>query len=367
MVPLAEHGKVVAVLNVPRKGQRVYFTYTQVHNDMEFFQNLISSRPKRAEMTLMDNTAGKLVCTTKTISMFYPDNESDPDGPGHWESHHVTECKSQQLESCVGEVLPDGTCLGGGGNDPGYPYPGGGGEDPQPEPEDPCQKTKSVLNKPHVQQGINNVKAQALQSLSNINAGETGFKEKKDGTIAPADVNSNHNVVFNDVTDSYGGYHNHTALGTHMFAPRDIAETLFGFAAAQTNVADAYFGMIAAEWCSSCPNNVQYINYMIQFTGDASDLGINGNYNFTPAQIKQFENQYLIKVKELSNISLNGTTYIKNQAGDLNEKGLEKLFFEILKQMNLAGKVNLQRIESNGSISNVTLDNNGVPVGSPCP
>ncbi|WP_294281837.1 hypothetical protein [uncultured Chryseobacterium sp.] len=55
----------------------------------------------------------------------------------------MTECKSQQLESCVGEVLPDGTCLGGGGNDPGYPYPGGGGEDPQPEPEDPCEKMKA--------------------------------------------------------------------------------------------------------------------------------------------------------------------------------------------------------------------------------
>ncbi|WP_294214188.1 hypothetical protein, partial [uncultured Chryseobacterium sp.] len=269
-----------------------------------------------------------------------------------------------QLESCVGEVLPDGTCLGGGGNDPGYPYPGGGGEDPQPEPEDPCRKTKSVLNKPHVQQGINNVKAQALQSLSNINAGETGFKEKKDGTIAPADVNSNHNVVFNDVTDSYGGYHNHTALGTHMFAPRDIAETLFGFAAAQTNVADAYFGMIAAEWCSSCPNNVQYIHYVIQYTGTGMELG---NYVYSPAQINQFVSKYQRKVTELSNTSVNGNTYVKNSAGDLNEKGLEKLFFETLKIMNLSGKVNLQRIESNGTVNNITLNNNGIPVGSPCP
>ncbi|WP_294213562.1 hypothetical protein, partial [uncultured Chryseobacterium sp.] len=53
MVPVAEQGKVVAVLNVPRKGQKVYFTYTQVQNDMEFFQNLMSSRLKRAETTLM--------------------------------------------------------------------------------------------------------------------------------------------------------------------------------------------------------------------------------------------------------------------------------------------------------------------------
>ncbi|WP_157761408.1 hypothetical protein [Chryseobacterium camelliae] len=179
MVPVAEHGKVVAVLNVPRKGQRVYFTYTQVQNDMAFFQNLMSSRLKRAETTLMDNTAGKLVCTTKTISMFYPDNESDPDGPGHWESHHVTECKSQQLESCVGEVLPDGTCLGGGGNDPGYPYPGGGGEDPQPEPYDPCEKGKDLLkpSKGNIKTLITNG---MYSYINNSSTGEAGIYLKKD-------------------------------------------------------------------------------------------------------------------------------------------------------------------------------------------
>lgn len=152
-----------------------------------------------------------------------------------------------------------------------------------------------------------------------------------------------------------------------MFSPPDITETLFGFAAAQNNVEDAYFGMIAAEWCSTCPNNVQYIHYVIQYTGAASDLGTGGSYNFTPAQMIQFENKYLIKVKELSNTSLNGTIYIKNSAGDLNEKGLEKLFFDTLNRMNLAGKVSLQRIQMNGTINTVTLDNNGIPVGVPCP
>ncbi|WP_345203660.1 hypothetical protein [Chryseobacterium ginsengisoli] len=232
--------------------------------------------------------------------------------------------------------------------------------------DDPCEKTKNMLTRPNVQQGITDVKAQALQTLSNINTGEIGFKEKKDGTIAPADINSAHKVIYNDVTDAIGGYHNHTAQGTHMFSPQDIGDTLLGFAAAQNNVSDAYFGMIAAEWCNCPPSNKQFLHYVIQYTGAASDLGIGGNYNFTAAQMKQFENKYLIKVRELTNTSLNGNTYIKNNAGDLNEKGLEKLFFETLKNMNLNGKVNLQRIE-NGIVNNVTLDSNGIPIGTPCP
>jgi hypothetical protein len=235
-----------------------------------------------------------------------------------------------------------------------------------PTRNNPCEKTKAMLQRPNVQQGIANVKTQALQTLSNMNTGETGFKEKKDGTIAPANVNSAHQVVFNDVTDSRGAYHNHTATGTHMFSPPDI-DALFGFAAAQSiqdGVGNAYLGMIAAEWCSTCPNNVQYIHYVISFTGTGAELG---QFVYSPAQIKQFEKDYRKIIRELTDTSLNGNTYIKNSAGDLNEKGLDKLFFETLKNMNLNGKVNLQRIESNGSINNITLDSNGMPTGTPCP
>lgn len=234
------------------------------------------------------------------------------------------------------------------------------------EPETPCEKTKNMLNRSNVQTGINNVKAQALNTLSNINAGEIGFKEKKDGTIVPADVNASHHVIFSDVTDSYGGYHNHTATGTHMFSPPDI-DALFGFAAAQSiqdGVGNAYLGMIAAEWCNCPPSNHQFINYVITYTGTGAELG---GYVYTAAQMNQFINKYQRKVTELSNTSLNGNTYIKNIAGDLNEKGLEKLFFETLKIMNLSGKVSLQRVESNGTVNNISLNNIGVPVGTPCP
>ncbi|WP_111960607.1 hypothetical protein [Chryseobacterium lathyri] len=227
----------------------------------------------------------------------------------------------------------------------------------------PCEKTKSMLTKPNVQQGINNIKAQALATLSNVNAGEIGFKEKKDGTLAPADVNSAHQVVFNDVTDSYGGYHNHTATGTHMFSPPDIVDALFGFATAQNiqdGVGNAYLGMIAGEWCNTCPNNVQYIHYVIQYTGAAAELG---GYVYTEAQMKQFEKDYRKKVNKLLKDPLNSN----NNGATLNNVGLEKLFFDTLKNIGIDGKVNLQRIESNGTINNVTLNSNGSINANPCP
>ncbi|MDQ0783507.1 hypothetical protein [Chryseobacterium sp. W4I1] len=263
---------------------------------------------------------------------------------------------------------PKGGCTGYNNCfDPSVGSGGGGSNTPTPEPiVNPCEKTKDVLNKPNVKQGVNNIKAQALATLSNVSAGEIGFKEKKDGTLAPADVNSAHQVVFNDVTDSYGGYHNHTATGTHMFSPPDIVDALFGFAAAQSTqdgVGNAYLGMIAGEWCNTCPDNVQYIHYVIQYTGTGTELG---GYVYTSSQMNQFISKYQRKIAELTNTSLNGNTYIKS-SGDLNEKGLEKLFFETLNIIGINGKVNLQRIEASGTVNNVTLNSSGVPTGVPCP
>ncbi|CAD7798561.1 hypothetical protein CHRY9390_00354 [Chryseobacterium aquaeductus] len=273
-------------------------------------------------------------------------------------------------------ALPVDTGLGENGEDGGN-GPGGLSNNPPEETttapnvpvrNNPCNKTKAMLQRPNVQQGITGIKAQALQTISNVNAGEIGFKEKKDGTVVPADVNSSHKVVFNDVTDSNGGYHNHTATGTHMFSPPDI-DALLGFAAAQSlqdGAGNAYLGMIAGEWCNCPPDNVQYIHYVIRYTGAAADLGTGNTHDYTPAQMKQFEKDYRKIIRELTDTNLNGNTYIKNAAGDLNEKGLEKLFFETLKSMNLNGKVNLQRIE-NGNVNIVTLDSNGMPTGTPCP
>ncbi|QBJ86785.1 hypothetical protein DDI74_11170 [Chryseobacterium gleum] len=230
----------------------------------------------------------------------------------------------------------------------------------------PCEKTSIMLNRPNVQQGITDVKAQAQQTLSNTNTGEIGFKEKKDGTVVPADVTSAHQVVFNDTTDGYGGYHNHTASGIHMFSPPDIVDTLFGFAAAQSvndGVENAYFGMIAAEWCNTCPGGKKEIHYVIRYAGTGTELG---KFVYSPARMAQIMSKYLRKANELTNTSLNGNTY-RNSAGDLNEKGLEKLFFDTLTNIGIGNKVVLQRVEPNGTVYNITQDSSGSITSTPCP
>ncbi len=230
----------------------------------------------------------------------------------------------------------------------------------------PCEKTKGMLNRPNVQQGIANVKAQAQQTLSNTNTGETGFKEKKDGTVVPADVTLSHEVKFNDTTDGYGGYHNHTASGIHMLSPFDIVDTLFGFAAAQSvndGVGNAYFGMIAAEWCNTCPGGKKEIHYVIRYLGTGTELE---KFVYSPAKMAQFTSKYLRKANELTNTNLNGNTY-RNSIGDLNEKGLEKLFFDTLTNIGIGNKVVLQRVEPDGTVYNVTQDSSGSITVTPCP
>ncbi|WP_079243284.1 hypothetical protein [Chryseobacterium indologenes] len=229
----------------------------------------------------------------------------------------------------------------------------------------PCERTKTTLNKSNIQQGISNVKAQAQQTLINPKTGEIGFKEKKDGTVVPADVNSSHQVVFNDTTNGYGGYHNHTATGKHMFSPHDIVDTLFGFAAAQSvndGVGNAYFGMIAAEWCNTCSGGKKEIHYVIRYVGTGTELQ---KFVYSPSKMKQFIIDYQKTAGDLSDPYINGTTYV-NSSGDLNEKGLEKLFFDTLTNIGIDNKVLLQRVEPNGTVYNLTKDNNGLITATPC-
>lgn len=357
MVPISNKNGIKEVMIVERKEDKIFFSISTNVNASRFFKNLIFKNDSVPKPQTQIEENEKIVCKTRTYTLCF----GNPNGSQDCYPSEVTTCVQQQE---LGENE-----IGGGSSGIDYESGSGGSNNSNdtPQNQNPCEKTKSVLNKPNVQAGINNVKAQAVTTISNVYAGETGFKEKKDGTIAPADITASHKVVYNNVTDSKGGYHNHTANGTHMFSPPDITDTLLGFAAAQNNVSDAYFGMIAAEWCSTCSNHAQFKHYVIQYTGAAADLGTGGNYNFTPAQVKQFEKDYRKIIKELTDTSLNGNTYVKNSAGDLNEKGLEKLFFETLNIIGMSGKVILQRIEPNGTIYNVTLDSSNMPVGLPCP
>lgn len=178
-----------------------------------------------------------------------------------------------------------------------------------------------------------------------------------------ADVSEDHHVIFNDISGAKGAYHNHTYKGAKIHSPEDIFSIL-GFAQVQPTVAnygDAYIGMIGAEKCyPDVPECFRMFHYIIRFSGTTADL----SKNFTEDEMKKFENKFIDREGELKE----KLPYV-NFLGDitLNKKGYEKLFFETLNNMDLSGKIILQRVDDDGIIYNINLDANGMPKATPCP
>jgi len=352
MVPIVEGKNVVSVLKVPRHGSKIYFYDTNSPEDLAFFQGLIFSKYKKVLHFEDSPEASKTVCTRQWISIWMPDNpyETDPNsGNGHWDSRSVIVCK-QLMDNCLGIVMPNGECSTEGGGGDYYPYPGGGGNSqPQQQPKTPCEKTKDIISNPKMQAGLTELKDQSTQG------GEKGIKFKADGTPSATIIGSDHFVNLGDKTGYEGGYHNHTPTGIPMLSPPDI-DQLLGFAKAQptsnpANVNNAYLGMIA-------PNGMHYV---IHFNGTYDDA----IKTFSQEQLDEFSDKYSDLERDLKEPILNGTKYI-NSNGKINNLGVETLFFETLKKMGLEGKVNLQRVETNGIIQNINLDNNNTPNAIPC-
>lgn len=351
--PIMKDGKVNAALFGIINLERDWVNFSVLKNDSPEVQSILSKFQKQYDLNQQSKAREPMheMAIEEVVITIY---ESIP-GPSYIFYNPYADYGSSGGAGGLGGGMSGGGIIhGGGGN-------------PQPEnPKNPCEKTKSMFNKPNIKQGIDNVKANAKLTLTDPNAGEIGFKEKKDGTVVPADVNSAHQVVFNDVTDSNGGYHNHTENGIHMIAPQDMTNSLFGFASAQSindGVGNAYLGMIAAEPCSTCPDGIKYVHYIVHYAGTATELG---GFVYSPAQIKKFESKYAETATDLSEPILNGNTYI-NSSGKLNEKGLEKLFFDTLTSMGLDDKVVLQRVEANGTVYNVTKNSSGIITATPCP
>lgn len=237
-----------------------------------------------------------------------------------------------------------------GSGDPGviggdcgvYGNCGGGGtgqnQNDQNE-DDPCEKTKEVINNAKMQTAIGELKAQSAKG------GEIGYKFKPDGTPSSKIIGGPHNVNFGDKTGYTGAYHNHTPTGIPMFSPPDI-EQLLQFALAQGNYgnpSNAYMGMVA-------PNGMHYV------------MTFNGNYNdalvtFSQEELNKLTDRYQVRYG-----------MYKPSNREMNNGEIENFFFKALKDMGLNGKANLQRIENDGTIKSVTLNgDNNTSTATPCP
>ncbi|WP_374465221.1 hypothetical protein [Chryseobacterium sp.] len=206
--------------------------------------------------------------------------------------------------------------------------------------QDPCKKTKSILTNPNVQTKISELKTQSTLG------GEKGVKFKVDGTPSETISGGEHSVNFGDKTGYAGGYHNHTPTGISMLSPPDI-DQLLGFARAQPisnpeNVKNAYVGMVA-------PNGMHYV---IRFNGTYQDAIT----NFSQEQLDEYTDRYQTRYG-----------IYKPSSGDMNNEAIEKFFFKALKDMGLEGKVNLQRIENDGTVKMIIKNTDGTITATPCP
>jgi hypothetical protein len=257
-------------------------------------------------------------------------------------------CEAESFENPTDPVSSPGLC---GGGVPTQPNIGN-------NPEDPCEKTKNVVYKPEVQSKINVLKVQAQLPAVNPNGGEKGFKINTNENLADASQTSKHEVNYGDLSGAYAAYHNHTLRGTHMLSHRDI-DILLTLVKhnSVTGPSNAFHGMIAAEEDGS--GGFVYLNYLIRFDGSYQEAV---EHSFTDEKLDEIEQKY----KEYKNSLLNNSLNSNDGGFTLNAEGLQKLFFQTTKLMDLENKVILQRVDNDG-VKTINLNSDGSTKAIPCP
>ena len=239
--------------------------------------------------------------------------------------------------------------------------PCGGGGVVIASPQDtPCEKTKKMVQKPEVKSKVNDLYAQSKVG------GEKAFMVKTDGMPSAMIEGDEHSVTLNNMNGHQGVYHNHTPDGIKMVSGKDI-HRLFEFIVKQptgTPTNSAFVGMVGSQPCAAgnCPpDGYEYFNYIIRFSGTGQQAG---NFYATTYDFKVLRENYQDFERELRNKS----GYSSANGNFLNFKGLEEIFFYALKKMGIdKNQMTLQKIDKNGNVTNVALDNNGKPQDVPCP
>lgn len=344
VVPIVENNKVVSTLSCARFDKKVYFKYENSEKNNEFFNSIIFGKytqVKPAQKSENDNTSSQKgsICVTQSVSLWYPNSETDPNSGGHWETNYYTNCYSYLDYS-------DPSWESGGSG--GFDYGGGGGSttDPNnPQNLTPCEKTKNLITKPQVKDSLDTFKAHAQTNTKE----EKGFQELKSGTLQPGTVAADNQIFFGIGQNSLGTVHTHQPKTIGIFAPQDIM-TFLHIVREQdiNNLGNAYSGTVSSSG-----------TYFINFTGATSDL--------PPAMTETQEAAYVSNLVTAYEAQHDYLKYLENLSYNqkLSNIGLEKLFFNMLGKMGLSGKIELIK-EENGNISTIKLNSNGLPVPNPC-
>ncbi|WP_312171236.1 hypothetical protein [Chryseobacterium sp.] len=225
IVPIVSGNKVIQTMQVPKVKNKVYFVLSDELQNIAFFQNLIFSDNLKKPIDDVSDVHSKLVCITRTVGMWYPDDEgnSGSDESGHWEYMHVTTCKIEaaDMDQCTGLINQYGECTGEGG---GYDYPGGGGGGEEPEDEgDPCEKVQRIGKDAKTKNLMNELKSKTTDTKEHgyvLATGSQGtvFEFPIQGQTGQAGINFS--LGAGDKIDGY--IHSHYTGLLSIFSPDDI-------------------------------------------------------------------------------------------------------------------------------------------------
>jgi len=362
VVPILKGNTVVTVMKVYRIDDRIYFREKNDPEFISFFTDIMFKEISGIDEKVVyspTSVASKVIeykCTSRTFTVGCPAGYADCEPL----SYTVRECNWVDTGDSNGPprmgLCDPLECGGGGGPDPGILYP------EPPEEKDPCEKTKAISKDPAVTAKVGTLKEQSKIEDGEPNYGEKAFELKNDGTTSDIIIGEKHKVKLGSEAGKQGAYHNHTPDGIKMLSPPDILKMLnYALAQPNGNLSNGFLGMVGSEKCGTCPDGYKYHNYIIRFSGNSQELE---KFIFqTNWDEKDLDKTYTRRKKELSK----DTNYADYKYGPLNSDGLEKLFFDTLQNMGMEAKVNLQRIEDNGTVKNITQNSNGTTSATQCP
>ncbi|WP_435525229.1 hypothetical protein [Chryseobacterium indoltheticum] len=227
--------------------------------------------------------------------------------------------------------------------------------------KDPCEKTKALLEDPVLTAKVGTLKEKSKIKKKQPGYGESAVEVNNDGTTSDIIPGGDHEVKLESSAGKKGAYHNHTPEGVKMFSPADILSMLtYSLTQPIGNLNNGFLGMVGTEKCGTCPDGYKYHNYIIRFSGNSQELEkylFQTNWDEDALDVDYEKRVYGLRDNPL---------YV-NEYGRLNNYGLQKLFFDTLKSMKMEGKVTLQKMEDNGLVQNIVLDNAGNPSPIPCP
>lgn len=351
-VPIVKNNTVINTLVCARFDKKVYFRYENSQRNNEFFNNIIFGKYTKYKTEPHENngqssTQKGVICSTSAMSMWYPDNENDTNGSGHWETNYYTNCYAYQ-----DYYDPSWETGGGGGYEYGDNSSGGGDPDPGNDNffQSPCEKLQNQKENPQF--------AGKIQTLvGNLGLhGETGFIEKTGGifeykNITSTNPDSNSLTLGHPTPDMQGYMHTHSnnftvvneqgyeeeRIGFKIFSPADVIYFNQLVALAQQNgksLDEIYAVMVSGTG-----------TYQLRFTGNINQ--IKTVYTNTKEEYNEMYKKYFQENDDVSD--------------ELN-------FLKFMEEKMYVKGVSLVKMNSNGTFTTKKLnpDKSGV-ADSDCP